>query len=252
MEARMKVRNSGQPAPAAPVTPSSAVRADSAYRTAEAAQARAPGRPQDVATVMGIPEAELTPKVRQALQQLMAEVHSLRQELEEARQRVGYLEQLADQDTLAPVLNRRAFVRELSRMAAFEERYGPAGSVLYFDVNGLKGINDRHGHGAGDAVLKRVSEVLLRDTRASDVVGRLGGDEFGVILAQSGLEAAAEKAARLAAAIAEEEVVWDGTPLRVSVAYGAHALSSGQHADAALAAADRAMYANKRGDQEET
>src|SRR3546814_8460593 len=104
----------------------------------------------------------------------MAEVYALRQELEEVRQRAGYLEQLADQDTLAPVLNRRAFIRELGRMAAFEERYGAAGAVLYFDVNGLKALNDTHGHAAGEAVLRRVCEILLRDTRASDVVGRLG------------------------------------------------------------------------------
>jgi len=244
----MKVRKTGG---STPVSGSNAVRAESAYRSAEATQARPVPRAEDVATVMGIPEAELTPKVRQALQQLMAEVYSLRQELDEARQRVGYLEQLADQDSLAPVLNRRAFVRELGRMAAFEERYGAAGAVLYFDVNGLKVINDTHGHAAGDAVLKRVCEVLLRDTRASDVVGRLGGDEFGVILAQSGVEVAAEKASKLAAAIAAEEVLWEDTPLHVSVAYGAHALSGDQKADEALKAADQAMYANKRGGRQE-
>ncbi|GAB4371950.1 MAG: diguanylate cyclase [Kiloniellaceae bacterium] len=239
----MKVSKTGG---STPVAPGTAVRAEAAYRSAEAAQPRAVPRPEDVATVMGIPESELTPKVRKALQQLMAEVWSLRQELEEARQRVGYLEQLADQDTLAPVLNRRAFVRELSRMAAFEERYGAAGAVLYFDVNDLKVVNDTHGHAAGDAVLKRVCEVLLRDTRASDVVGRLGGDEFGVILAQSALEPAAAKAARLAEAIAAEQVDWEGHRLGISVAYGVHTLSSGQPADDALDAADRAMYAHKR------
>jgi diguanylate cyclase (GGDEF)-like protein len=248
MEATMKVTKTGA---AKPVAAGSAARAEAAYRSTEAAAGRGLPPPEDVATVVGIPEAELTPKVRQALQQLMAEVYALREELEEARQRVGYLEQLADQDTLAPVLNRRAFIRELGRMAAFEERYGAAGAVLYFDVNDLKVINDTHGHAAGDAVLKRVCEILLRDTRASDVVGRLGGDEFGVILAQSGLEPAAAKAARLAEAIAAEEVVWEGRPLRVSVAFGAHTLSSGQRADDALNAADRAMYANKRGGQAE-
>lgn len=237
----MKVSKTGR---STPVTPGTAARAEAAYRSAE--QARPVPQPEDVATVMGIPETELTPKVRKALQQLMAEVYSLRQELEEARQRVGYLEQLADQDTLAPVLNRRAFVRELSRMAAFEERYGAAGAVLYFDVNDLKVVNDTHGHAAGDAVLKRVCEVLLRDTRASDVVGRLGGDEFGVILAQSALEPAAAKAAKLAEAIAAEEVEWEGQRLRISVAYGVHTLSTGQRADDALNAADRAMYAHKR------
>ncbi len=239
----MKVSKTGR---SGPVAPGSAARAEAAYRSADAVQPRAVPPAEDVATVMGIPETELTPKVRKALQQLMAEVYSLRQELEEARQRVGYLEQLADQDSLAPVLNRRAFIRELSRMAAFEERYGAAGAVLYFDVNGLKTINDTLGHAAGDEVLKRVCEVLLRDTRASDVVGRLGGDEFGVILAQSGLEPAGVKAAKLAEAIAAEEVDWQGEPLKVTVAYGAHTLSGNQQADDALEAADKAMYANKR------
>jgi len=118
--------------------------------------------------------------------------------------------------------------------------------VLYFDVNDLKVINDTYGHAAGDAVLKHVSEVLLRDTRASDVVGRLGGDEFGVILVQSGLEPATAKAAKLARAIAGEATVWEGQSLQVTVAFGAHTLSNGQAPDDALDAADRDMYANKR------
>lgn len=239
----MKVSKTGG---SGPLSPGSAARAEAAYRTADGGRPPPPSPPADVASVMGVPEAELTPKVRQVLQQLMAEVHALRQELEETRRRIGYLEQLADRDSLAPVLNRRAFIRELGRMAAFEERYGNAGAVLYFDVNDLKAVNDAHGHAAGDAVLRHVCDVLLRDTRASDIVGRLGGDEFGVILAQSGLEPAAAKAAGLAGAIAAEPAVWEGIALPVSVAYGAHTLTGGQPADAALEAADRAMYANKR------
>src|SRR3546814_18905452 len=99
----------------------SAVRAEAAYRSAEATQARPAPPAEDVATVVGIPEAELTPKVRQALQQLMAEVYALRQELAEVRQPAGYLVPLFDQDTLAPVLNRRHFIPDLGRMGAFEE-----------------------------------------------------------------------------------------------------------------------------------
>src|SRR3546814_17863178 len=106
-------------------------------------------------------------------------------------------------------------------MAAFEERYGAAGAVLYFDVNDLKAINDRYGHAAGDAVLKQICEILLRETRASDVVGRLGGDEFGVILAQSALEPAAAKAAKPADTIAPEGAGGDGHALPGSVALGA-------------------------------
>ena len=239
----MKVRKTGI---STPLAGTSAVQAGNAYRSADSAATRAAPAPGDVATIMGIPEAELTPKVRQAIQQLMAEVYQLRQELDEAKQRVGYLDQLADQDSLAPVLNRRAFIRELTRMSAYAERYGADSSVLYFDVNGMKKINDSHGHAAGDAVLKHIADVLLRNTRASDVVGRLGGDEFGVILAQSDVTAAGVKASNLAEAIAAEEIAWDDTVFKLTVAYGAHALSGGQKVDDALDAADRAMYANKR------
>ncbi len=239
----MKVRNTGS---TAPISGTSAVQAGNAYRKAGTSATRPVSEPEDVATIMGIPESELTPKVRQAMQQLMVEVYELRQELDEAKQRVGYLEQLADQDTLAPILNRRAFIRELSRMSAFAERYGAAGSVLYFDVNGMKQINDGHGHAAGDAALRRVAEVLLKNTRASDVVGRLGGDEFGVILAQSDDVSANAKAESLAQAIAAQQIDWNGTSLNFSAAYGVHPLSADQKVDEALDAADRAMYANKR------
>jgi diguanylate cyclase (GGDEF)-like protein len=196
---------------------------------------------------MGIPQAELTPRVHAALDALMAEVHGLRGELENARKRIAYLEDLADRDSLAPVLNRRAFVRELARMISFAERYGAPGSVLYFDIDGMKGINDRHGHAAGDAVLKRAAEALLGHLRGSDLVGRLGGDEFGVILARADADAAAAKAAALARSIRSDPVEWNGTTLRVGVSYGAYAFAGGEGVDEALDAADRAMYMHKRG-----
>ncbi len=195
---------------------------------------------------MGIPEAEITPKVRAAIGLLIEEVQSLRGELEQARKRIDYLEQLADQDALTPVLNRRAFVRELSRIVSFAERYGGMSAVLYFDVNGLKAINDNLGHAAGDTIIAHVAEVLLRNIRGSDQVGRLGGDEFGVILAQADPEEAARKAAGLAEAIQSQPVIWNGKPITVKVAYGTHIMSAGQEAKDALDAADQAMYAHKR------
>jgi len=107
----------------------------------------------DAATIAGLSETELMPKVRQALDMLMTEVQSMREELSQARHRISYLEKLADEDTLVPVANRRAFVREMSRMVAYAERYGSDTSVLYFDINGFKEINDSYGHAAGDATL---------------------------------------------------------------------------------------------------
>lgn len=216
--------------------------------TAPAAPAAVGGvrAPADVASVMGVPDTELTPKVRAALGQLMSEVHRLREELEQAKKRVGFLEELSDQDPLVPVVNRRAFVRELSRFMAYSERYSVPGSVLYFDVNGMKHVNDTYGHSVGDAVLKHVAEVLLRNLRSSDVVGRLGGDEFGVILMQASLEYGEQKGAELAQAIVDTPLDHQGSLLEIGISVGVHAFASGEQVDDALQAADKKMYAHKQ------
>lgn len=202
--------------------------------------------PRDAASVMGIPEAEFTPKVRQAIVALMAEVDALRRDLQMTQSRLKHLEQLADQDTLTPIPNRRAFVRELSRMMSFAERYGTPSAVIYFDVNGLKQINDTMGHAAGDAALTRIADVLNTNIRDSDTVGRLGGDEFGVILAHADEEQANEKAALLAKAISDTDFRWQSKRVQLSVSWGSHAFMTGGDPSHALDAADREMYARKR------
>src|ERR1700719_3343614 len=118
--------------------------------------------------VASVGEAELTPKLRQAIMGLLAEVNQLRRDLGEARTRIGYLERLADEDPLMPVANRRAFVRELKRMMSFKQRYGSAASGGYFDINSLKQINDRMSHAAGDAALLQVARILVDNVRNSD------------------------------------------------------------------------------------
>ncbi|MEX2454783.1 MAG: GGDEF domain-containing protein [Rhodospirillaceae bacterium] len=217
------------------------------YTRAGAASARPGARPvSDTASVLGIPDAELTEKVRAAIMRLMEEVESLRRELEQSRQRIAYLEQLADQDALAPVANRRAFVRELSRIMAFAERYNTESSLIYFDVNGLKPINDTYGHPAGDATLMRIADVLVENVRESDVVGRLGGDEFAVILSQADAATAREKAASLVQTIEASPLDWNGKEISIRVSYGVYTFRGGDTAGEALAAADRAMYENKQ------
>lgn len=200
----------------------------------------------DVLTLAGISETELTPKLRQALMGLMAEVGQLRRELGEARARIGYLERLADEDPLMPIANRRAFVRELTRMMSFAQRYGTTASVVYFDINNLKQINDKFTHAAGDAALLQVARVLVDNVRNTDVVGRLGGDELGVLLVQADQPLAEQKAAQLAAAVAVKPLIWQGHEIPLGVAYGVYSFSGGENAGDALDAADRAMYQAKR------
>ena len=245
----MKVQNTpraGAPA-AGRASRAKAPKTGSAAGAAGAAEAYGAAGPLDVATIQGIPQAELTPHVRVALDALMAEVRDLRLALSHAQKRIAFLEDLADRDSLAPVLNRRAFVRELARMISFAERYGAPGSVLYFDINGMKAINDRHGHGAGDLVVKHAAESLLGRLRGSDLVGRLGGDEFGVILTQADYDAALAKARILAHAIEETPVTWNSVTLDVKVSYGVYTFAGGEAVEEALDRADKAMYAQKRG-----
>ena len=208
----------------------------------EAQPAAAPG---DIVDIAGIAETELTPNVRRALAALMAEVEQLRRQLEDTRQRIGYLEKLADEDPLMPVVNRRAFVRELTRMMAYSQRYGVPASIVYFDINSMKQVNDAYGHSAGDAVLLAVAKVLLDNVRTADVVGRLGGDELGVVLVQTDQTLAERKAEELAALIESHVVAWEGHSLHISVAYGIHTFAQGDSAGAVIDAADRAMYQSK-------
>lgn len=202
---------------------------------------------QDTTAIMGVPEAELTPKVRQALMQLFEEVAKLREELDRSKTRLADLERLADEDSLVPISNRRAFVRELSRIIAYAQRYQMQSSVAYFDLNDMKAINDRFGHSAGDAALKHVAHALVEHVRESDVVGRLGGDEFGVILVQADAKTAADKAQELVAVINGTPLTWEGQQIPISVAYGVHTFTGAEDAAAAIQAADEAMYANKQG-----
>jgi diguanylate cyclase (GGDEF)-like protein len=230
-----------------PVGGATAPRAAETTRRASAGGSAAPAPdPREVVSLSGIPEAELTPRVRQAFLALMNEVQELRRQLDEAKGRIGFLERLADEDALMPVANRRAFVRELSRTMAVAQRYGTPASVVYFDLDGLKRINDTLGHAAGDAALQHCGSILVESVRTSDFVGRLGGDEFGVILVQTDQETAGKKAVSLAEAIAARPLQWQGREIALSVSWGVHSFSGSEDVAGALDAADRAMYNNRK------
>ncbi|GIU66414.1 GGDEF domain-containing protein [Candidatus Phycosocius spiralis] len=191
--------------------------------------------------------AELTPAVRRALKHLADEVSSLKAERARLADRLRRAEELADRDTLVPVYNRRAFVRELDRIISFAARYEVQASLVYFDLNGFKQINDRFGHPAGDAILQAVGKALLDNVRDSDLVGRVGGDEFAVILAQSSPEDAVRKGTQLADAISKTQIDYLGHRLTISAAFGAYCLEADDTGERALSRADEAMYADKGG-----
>jgi diguanylate cyclase (GGDEF)-like protein len=200
---------------------------------------------QRVAEIFGVPEIHLTPQVRTAFNVMISEIDSLRLDVEQLKLSLAEAEASADHDTLAPIYNRRAFVREAQRILAMVKRHEVQASLIYFDLNNFKAINDAHGHPAGDAVIRAIGEILIRQTRETDVVGRIGGDEFAVMLTHTDPEAAAAKAEALAATLCTEKVLFNGIPLYVSAAYGITQVAVGDTAEKALARADEAMYADK-------
>ncbi|MGE5539117.1 MAG: GGDEF domain-containing protein [Gemmatimonas sp.] len=235
--------------PSKPLGGPSSIAPASARRVGDAGSAPAVSRVADSASVLGIPESEFTPKVRSAILSLLAEVDRLRRDVEESRSRIAYLERLADEDPLAPVANRRAFVRELSRMMSFAERYGAASSLLYFDIDNMKAINDAFGHTAGDAAIKFVAQQLVANVRESDTVGRLGGDEFGAILVNVDQAAAQEKGHQLQRAIELGGFQWQGKPVPLTITFGAFSFTGGGDAGKIIEQADRAMYERKQADR---
>lgn len=200
----------------------------------------------DTTSFLGLTEADLTPAVQGAIQTLLTEIDDLRKEVARLKAQLAEVETLADRDALVPLLNRRAFVRELGRIRTFGQRYGSRASVVYFDLDGFKAVNDRYGHAAGDAALKAVADRLLAHVRDSDIVGRMGGDEFAVILVQADGQTAEAKAAALAQAIEHTPIQFGEWSAPLHVSYGVREISSEIEPEALVAEADAAMFLRKR------
>jgi diguanylate cyclase (GGDEF)-like protein len=175
----------------------------------------------------------------------MLRIHLLTEELHEANKR---LRALARTDELTDVRNRRGLRSALTREFRRAERYGGALTVLAFDVDRFKQVNDDYGHAIGDSVLHTVAQALKRGVREVDVVGRVGGEEFVVLAPETPARDAVQLAERLRRAVAERVVATpSGAEVRVTVSCGVATLSD-VHArtpEELLGYADSALYRAK-------
>jgi diguanylate cyclase (GGDEF)-like protein len=176
---------------------------------------------------------------------MIAEIDALRDKVAQLQERVAQLDQLAHQDSLVDLPNRRGFMRTLERLIDRVNRYGEKAAMLFVDIDGLKLINDSCGHKAGDQALIEVARLLVGGVRKSDLVARIGGDEFGILLSHADGETAEETAARLVDLIAGCEFAHDGEALPLSVAIGVGMVSGEDTPEAVMARADREMYRKK-------
>ena len=165
----------------------------------------------------------------------------------ELQQAYGRAREQARTDDLTKLANRRAFV-ELGRAALDQaKRYNRPLSLVLFDIDHFKRVNDSRGHAAGDEVLRRVAALVASAVRASDTAGRLGGEEFGVLLPETPLAEARLFAERLREGIRAQAITHDGAEMHVSCSFGvAQAGPQTTTLDGLLGAADAALYRAKQ------
>jgi diguanylate cyclase (GGDEF)-like protein len=158
------------------------------------------------------------------------------------------LHQLALQDGLTEIANKRRFDDELDREFSRARRYLRALSLVLFDVDDLKVVNDRHGHLTGDVVLQEIARISREHMRREEILARIGGDEFGILIPEVDADGARHVAERIREAIDEHGIrsAFVSERIRISCSFGIAAL----HSDMAtpeefFAAADNALYDSK-------
>ncbi|MGH2975664.1 MAG: putative bifunctional diguanylate cyclase/phosphodiesterase [Solirubrobacterales bacterium] len=168
--------------------------------------------------------------------------------LAKAEKTEAELRYIADHDSLTGLLDRRRFRSELDQYVSFSARYGGQGAVMIIDIDGLKAINDSLGHHAGDNLIRHIAAIMRERVRTTDIVARLSGDEFAVLMPQTDTEGALQLGEDLRAQVAEGATTGlDIERATISVGITMFGGERGIGAEAVLVAADQAMYRAKEG-----
>lgn len=162
-------------------------------------------------------------------------------DITERRHSAEELRRVLTTDHLTGVMNRRYFLERAERELALQARRGGRCCIAMVDADYFKGVNDEHGHAAGDAALRAIADVLLTEAHEGDLVGRLGGEEFAVLMPATTLELAEQVAERLRAGVAALRLEHEGQPIVLTVSIG---IAEADTADLKqlLADADAALY----------
>jgi len=167
--------------------------------------------------------------------------------LAKAERTEAELRYLADHDSLTGLLDRRRFRAELDQYVSFSARYGGQGAVMIIDIDDLKAINDSYGHHVGDTLIRQIASILRERVRATDIVARLSGDEFAVLMPQTDVAGALQLGEDLRAQVADEALAATGARgATISVGITMFGGERAIGAEAVMHAADQAMYSAKQ------
>jgi len=191
-------------------------------------------------------DAAHSPSAGLLLERALMLVAEAEQMLADQRARIAQLERLSMTDELTGLFNRRGFLSHLRRELSNARRHGRSGVLVLLDLDGLKAINDTHGHAAGDAAIRLFSVTMTAAVRGGDIVGRLGGDEFALLLHRATKAGASRRIATLRRTLAEATIPWHGAEIPLQACFGVAGFAEGDDEDTLIARADDALYADKR------
>ncbi|MSP43231.1 MAG: GGDEF domain-containing protein [Alphaproteobacteria bacterium] len=163
----------------------------------------------------------------------------------EQEARIHQLESLTSTDELTGLLNRRGFMEGMNRALQSARRYDEEGVISFIDLDGFKAINDTYGHPAGDMVLRRVAELLLRNVRKTDLVARIGGDEFAVLLIRAVKQVGRKRAEILRQILNASNLAYGDVSIPIRASIGSANYTGWSLPEEILNKADRAMYRQK-------
>lgn len=182
--------------------------------------------------------------------QLVRELEGLRQQLETENQRLGIslrdASQAASHDPLTGLFNRRHLLDQAPAMAELVAAQGAKVAICMVDIDHFKSINDRHGHGVGDTVLRTLAKVMAKRIRETDCIARLGGEEFVVVFRGCDLAAGRDVADTLRAGIAATAIPTEAGALNITVSIGVAQWTPGEALPDVMGRADTALYQAKR------
>jgi len=187
------------------------------------------------------------PRKRELVEQILTAAAESEQQLIDQAERISELQALSTTDELTGLPNRRAFENFMQSELARARRENRGGTLAFFDLDHFKAINDRHGHAAGDAVLRQVSMRLQPIARTTDCLARLHGDEFVLAMPGAALDQAEARLGELVSRIERQPLRHGDALIPTGISYGLSAYDGGTELPALLRDCDRAMYARKQG-----
>ena len=181
----------------------------------------------------------------QLITEVLSFAASAEQRMAEQSERISHLEQISITDELTGILNRRGLKQQLLRTLASCARHEETGVLGFIDLDDFKAVNDTYGHGAGDAALRLVSSILKKATRSTDIISRLAGDEFAVILTRCSADQGQKRLEDLQNKLNTSVLSYAGNRIPLKCSIGIHAFDGRSEPDSILSGADFSMYQNK-------